>query len=139
VLDLRVFKNAWFGRFARKEKLSDTQLWNAVQDAERGLVDANLGSGVIKLRMARKGSGKSAGYRTIVMYRQGEKAFFVFGFPKNEQANIRDDEATQFKKAAKHILNMSEEQIDQLIDNGQLEEVTHGNEKIPQRCSGRHS
>lgn len=125
---MRVFKNAWFGRFARKEKISNTQLWNAVQDAERGLVDANLGSGVIKLRIARKGRGKSAGYRTIVMYRQGDKAFFVFGFPKNELTNIQNDEATQFKKAAQHILNMSEDQIDQLIDNGQLEEVTHDNE-----------
>ena len=97
---MRVFKNAWFGRFARKEKVSDIQLWDAVQDAERGLIDADLGSGVIKLRIARKGRGKSAGYRTIVMYRQGDKAFFVFGFPKNELANIRDDEATQFKKVA---------------------------------------
>lgn len=127
---MRVFKNAWFGRFARKEKPSDTQLWDAVQDAERGLVDAYLGSGVIKLRIARKGGGKSAGYRTIVMYRQGEKAFFVFGFPKSELTNIQDDEVKQFKKAAKHILSMSEKQIHQLIENGQLEEVTHDNEKI---------
>lgn len=129
---MRVFKNAWFGRFARKEKLSDLQLWNAVQDAERGLVDADLGSGVIKLRIARPGGGKSKGYRTIVMYRQGDKAFFVFGFAKNELANIREDEAAQFKKAATHVLSMSKQHIDQLIENGQLEEVAHGNKKISQ-------
>ncbi len=122
---MRVFKNAWFGRFARKENLSDQQLWAAVQDAERGLVDASLGSGVIKLRIARQGGGKSKGYRTIVMYRQGDKAFFVFGFPKNELANIQADDVAQFKKAAKHVLGMSDEHIHLLIENGQLEEVKH--------------
>lgn len=122
---MRVFKNAWFERFARKENLSDQQLWTAVQDAERGLVDASLGSGVIKLRIARQGGGKSKGYRTIVMYRQGDKAFFVFGFPKNELANIQADDAAQFKKAAKHVLGMSDEHIHLLIENGQLEEVKH--------------
>jgi len=84
------------------------------------------------VRLARQGGGKSKGYRTIVMYRQGEKAFFVFGFSKSELANIRDDEAAQFKKAAKHILNLSDAQIQQLIDNAQLEEVTHDHTKIPQ-------
>jgi len=132
VLDLRVFKNAWFRRFAQKEKLSDLQLWEAIQEAEHGLVDADLGSGVIKLRIARQGGGKSKGYRTIVMYRQADKAFFVFGFPKNELANIRGDELVQFKKAAKHVLGMSDAQIRQLIENGQLEEVMHDNPKISQ-------
>lgn len=122
---MRVFKNAWFERFARKENLSDQQLWTAVQDAERGLVDASLGSGVIKLRIARQGGGKSKGYRTIVMYRQGDKAFFVFGFPKNELANIQANDVAQFKKAAKHVLGMSDEHIHLLIENGQLEEVKH--------------
>ncbi len=96
-----------------------------MQDAERGLVDASLGSGVIKLRIARQGGGKSKGYRTIVMYRQGDKAFFVFGFPKNELANIQADDVAQFKKAAKHVLGMSDEHIHLLIENGQLEEVKH--------------
>lgn len=127
---MRVFKNAWFGRFARKERLSDQQLWHAIQDAERGLIDADLGSGVIKLRIARVGGGKSKGYRTIVMYHQGDKAFFVFGFAKNALANIRDDEVTQFKKAAKHVLDLSDAHICQLINNGQLEEVKHDNKKI---------
>ena len=76
VLDLRVFKNAWFVRFAKKERLSDLQLWAAIEAAERGLIDANLGSGVVKLRIARLGGGKSKGYRTIVMYHRGNKAFF---------------------------------------------------------------
>jgi hypothetical protein len=120
---LRVFKNAWFGRFARKENISAQVLWDAVERAEKGLVDADLGGGVIKQRIARPGESKSKGYRSIVLYRKGDKAIFVYGFPKSELGNIRDDEQEQFKKAAKSIFALSDEQIRQLIENGQFEEV----------------
>ena len=120
---MRVFKSAWFGRFARKEKISADVLWEVVDRAEKGLVDADLGGGVIKQRIARPGESKSKGYRSIVLYRKGDKAFFVYGFPKSDLGNIRDDELEQFKKAAKTILSLSDEQIRQLIENGQFEEV----------------
>jgi hypothetical protein len=120
---LRVFKNAWFGRFARKENISAQALWEAVDRAEKGLVDADLGGGVIKQRIARPGESKSKGYRSIVLYRKGDKAFFVYGFPKSDLGNMRDDEQEQFKKAAKSIRALSDVQIRQLIENGQFEEV----------------
>ena len=120
---MRVFKNAWFERFARKRKISEEVLWDAVDRAEKGLVDADLGGGVIKQRIARPGEGKSKGYRSIVLYRKGDKAFFVYGFPKSDLGNIRGDEEEQFKKAAKLILALSDDQIRQLIENGQFEEV----------------
>ena len=120
---MRVFKNAWFGRFARKRKISEEVLWDAVDRAEKGLVDADLGGGVIKQRIARPGEGKSKGYRSIVLYRKGDKAFFVYGFPRSDLGNIRGDEEEQFKKAAKLILALSDDQIRQLIENGQFEEV----------------
>ena len=82
---MRVFRNAWFGRFARKEKISAAALWEAVERAERGLIDADLGGGVIKQRISRPGAGKSSGYRSIVIYRKDDKAFFVFGFPKPDK------------------------------------------------------
>jgi hypothetical protein len=120
---LRVFKNAWFGRFARKENISAQVLWDAVDRAEKGLVDADLGGGVIKQRIARPGESKSKGYCSILVYRKGDKSFFVYGFPKSVLGNIRDDELEQFKKAAKTILSLSDEQIRQLIEIGQFEEV----------------
>ena len=120
---MRVFKNAWFGRFARKEKILAEVLWDAVNRAENGLVDADLGGGVIKQRIARPGESKSKGYRSIVLYRKGDRAVFVFGFPKSDLGNIRDDEQEQFKKAAKSILALSDDHIHQLIENGQFEEV----------------
>jgi len=120
---LRVFKNAWFERFARKEKISAEALWEAVERAEQGQFDADLGGGVIKQRIARPGGGKSKGYRSIVLYRKDDKTFFVFGFPKSEQDNIREDEEVQFKKMAKRVLALTDEQLQLLIAKGQFEEV----------------
>jgi len=120
---LKVFKNAWFGRFARKEKISADALWGAVERAESGQVDADLGGGVIKQRIARPGESKSKGYRSIVLFRKGELSFFVYGFSKSELGNIRADEEAQFKKMAKHVLSLTDEQLSKLVANGQFEEV----------------
>ena len=83
---MRSFKNAWFERFTRKQKLDAAALRDAIQRAERGLIDADLGGGVIKQRVARPGQGKSGGYRTIILYRQAHRAFFVYGFAKTNRA-----------------------------------------------------
>lgn len=120
---MRVFKNAWFERFARKEKISAEALWEAIERAEQGQIDSDLGGDVIKQRIARPGGGKSKGYRSIVLIRKDDKAFFVFGFPKSEQDNIREDEEVQFKKMAKQVLALTDEQLQLLIAKGQFEEV----------------
>lgn len=120
---MRVFNNAWFERFVRKEKISAEVLWDAVERAQQSQIDADLGGGVIKQRIARPGGGKSKGYRSIVLYRKDDKAFFVFGFPKSEQDNIREDEEIQFKKMAKQVLALSDSQLLRLIENGQFKEV----------------
>ena len=83
---MRIFTNAWLERFARKQRLDDDALREAIQRAEQGLVDADLGGGVIKQRVARPGQGKSGGYRTIILYRQESRAFFVFGFAKSQHS-----------------------------------------------------
>ncbi|MDO8811574.1 MAG: type II toxin-antitoxin system RelE/ParE family toxin [Gallionella sp.] len=120
---MKVFQNAWFGRFARKEKISADALWDAVERAENGQVDADLGGGVIKQRIARPGESKSKGYRSIVLFRKGELSFFVYGFSKSELGNIRADEEAQFKKMAKHVLSLTGSQLNELVANGQFEEV----------------
>lgn len=120
---MKVFKNPWFGRFARKEKISADVLLDAVERAEKGLVDADLGGGVIKQRIARPGESKSKGYRSIVLFRKGERAFFVYGFSKSDLGNIRDDEEDQYKKAAKLVFALTDDQIQKLVEKGQFEEV----------------
>lgn len=120
---MRIFKNAWFERFARKQKIPAAMLREAVQRAERGLIDADLGGGVIKQRVARPGQGRSGGYRTLILYRQAHRAFFVYGFAKSDQANISAEEDAAFKKSARHVLDLTDEQIAALIQSGQFWEV----------------
>jgi hypothetical protein len=121
---MRAFKNRPFARFARKAGLSDAALHAAVRDAERGLVDADLGGGVIKQRIARPGGGKSGGFRTIILFRAGALAFFVHGFAKSEQANIRDDELAAFRMLAAELLGYGDEAIARAVSAGVLIEVT---------------
>ncbi|MBU0655781.1 MAG: type II toxin-antitoxin system RelE/ParE family toxin [Gammaproteobacteria bacterium] len=120
---MQIFKNRWFVRFARREKISDDILFKVIEDAERGIIDADLGGHVIKQRIARPGQGKSGGYRTIVIFKQGGRAFFVYGFAKNERGNIDKDELVAFKKAAEHLLELDAEQLANLLENGALTEV----------------
>lgn len=120
---MRVFKNKPFARFARKARIADTVLCEAVSAASRGLVDADLGGGVIKQRIARTGGGKSGGFRTIILFRHGERAFFVHGFAKNERDNIRDDELAAFRMLAAEMLAYDDQALAMAIGNGTLTEV----------------
>lgn len=121
---IRIFKNAWFSRFAKRENLSDAVLRDAITKIEKGTVDADLGGHVLKQRIARFHQGKSGGYRTIILFQQGDKAFFVYGFAKQERGNIRKDELATFKQAAKHVLALSDEHINSLLDKEGLTEIT---------------
>lgn len=120
---MRVFKNGWFQKFARKEKISDAMLCEAVARAERGQIDADLGSGLIKQRLARPGAGKSGGFRTLVFFRTQQRAVFAFGFAKSDMANVDDADEAYLKKAAKLVLGFADEQMDAEIAAGRMLEV----------------
>ncbi len=89
---MQLYKLKAFARFQRRERIADEALMRAVRSAEDGLVDADLGGGLIKQRIARSGQGKSGGFRTIIAYRRGNRAVFLFGFAKSERENLDDDE-----------------------------------------------
>jgi hypothetical protein len=89
---VRIFKTKWFARYARRERIGDESLHEAIERAERGLVDAELGGNVIKQRVARRGQGRSGGYRMLIAYRRGDRAMFLYSFAKSERENIDRDE-----------------------------------------------
>ena len=120
---MRVFKNKSFARFARKARITDALLCAALDAASRGLIDADLGGGGVKQRIARQGEGKSGGFRSIVLFQQRERAFFVHGFAKNEQDNIKDDELEAFKMLAAEMMAYDEDALAKAIANGTLTEV----------------
>ena len=120
---VRILKNAWFQRFARRERMSDRALQEAIARAEEGIIDADLGGNLIKQRIARPGQGKSGGYRTVIVFRKEDRAFFIYGYAKSERDNIDQGETDAFKRAAIELLALSDEQIQRLIENGALTEV----------------
>ena len=95
---MRILKNKWFQRFAKKENLTDASLREAIGRATSGVVDSNLGACVIEQRVARPGEGKAKGYRTIIFFRQGALAIFVFGFSKSKRSNLTDREEMRLRK-----------------------------------------
>ena len=125
---MRIFRNNPFTRFAKKAALDDAALSRAVDDAERGLIDARLGGGVIKQRVARRGEGKSGGFRTIILYKVHALAFFVHGFAKKDQDNIERRELTAFKLLASQMLAYDDDQIARAVASGTLIEVVRGEE-----------
>ena len=120
---MRVFKNSRFHKFARKEKISDAMLCEAVERAERGQIDADLGAGLIKQRVARPGAGKSGGFRTLVFFRAETRAVFACGFAKSDMANLDDAEEAYLKKAAKLVLGFADAQMDAEVAAGRMFEV----------------
>ena len=120
---MRIFKSRWFQRFARKEGIADEALREAVARAEKGQIDADLGGEVIKQRIARPGQGRSKGYRTIILFRRGARAFFVYAFAKSQRANIDDDEEEQFKEAAKIVLSLMENALAVRLKRGDFVEA----------------
>ena len=120
---MRIFKNKPFTRFARKAGLGDPTLCEAIAVAERGLIDADLGGGVIKQRIARLGKGKSGAFRAVILYKRATRAVFVYGFAKNERANITQDEVATLKELASQILAYDDRALTQAVAFGTLIEV----------------
>jgi hypothetical protein len=125
---VRVYKVKVFARFQRRERIADAALTKAVRDAEAGLIDADLGGGLIKQRVARRGQGKRGGYRTVIVYRRGALAVFLLGFAKNERANIEDDELEDLRAQASAFLQFTTDQTEAAIAEGDLTEVSYENE-----------
>ena len=120
---MRIFKTKPFARFASHEGIDDEALCEAVRRAENGLIDADLGGGVIKQRLAREGQGKSGGFRSIVLFRRGEKAFFAYGFAKNDRDNIKRDELKAFRKLADEMLALDDKALATAMKNGTITEI----------------
>ncbi|MFO1125620.1 MAG: type II toxin-antitoxin system RelE/ParE family toxin [Methylocystis sp.] len=122
---MRIFKTKWFARFARKEKVGDARLCEAIGRAEKGGIDAALGGNLIKQRVARDGGGRSGGFRTIIAYRVKERSIFLYGFAKNERDNIDAEDLEILKRLARQFLPMSAAEIERAVEQGELIEVEH--------------
>jgi len=120
---MKVYLIKTFRRFQRKERLSEVALMQAVDRAEAGLIDADVGGGLIKQRIAREGQGRRGGYRTIIAYRAGQRAVFLLGFAKNERENLDSGELARWRTVGRVILEGDDNRIAAAIADGELTEV----------------
>lgn len=119
----RVFKTRHFDRWMRKTDLRDPALCRAVTEMERGLIDADLGGGVVKKRVALPGRGKSGSLRTLLATNRGDRWFFVFGFAKNERENISSKELEALRTIAEDLLKLTSTALDANVTDGALQEI----------------
>ena len=125
---MRILKTRSFKKWATRESLTDKHIAKAVAEMEQGLVDAELGGGLVKKRIAMGSRGKRAGARTIIAYQRHDKAFFVYGFKKNEKSNLDVTELVSLKQLGELLLNFSEAKLKSALVVGELYEVGHEKE-----------
>lgn len=122
---MKVYKTKGFAKFTRKKKINDSLLCEAVKRAERGLIDADLGNGLIKQRIPRPNEGRSGGYRAFIAYQVGDLTVFIYGFAKNEQDNINDAELEELHKIVGSTIRLDDDKIAQLVELEEWIEVKY--------------
>lgn len=124
----KTYRTRTFTRWMRKAGLSDEALSKAVAEMAKGLVDADLGGYLLKKRVALPGQGKRGGARTIVATKRAGNWFFLFGFEKNERANIDQDELKALQEVAKELLDLKDRRLAAAVAAGEIVEVLDGDE-----------
>jgi hypothetical protein len=120
---MRIYKTNGFLQWATKEGLTDNALRSAVTEMKNGLVDANLGGSVYKKRVALQGRGKSGGVRTLLAFKREDKAFFIYGFAKNQKANVKENELKALKLLATQLLGYTDAALTIAVNENELIEI----------------
>ena len=121
----RTFKTATFTRWLKKSSLTDADLCRSVSEMRRGLIDAHIGGHVVKKRIAPAGRGKSGASRTLIATNLGNRWHFLFGFDKNERANIDQTELQALQEVAKDLLRLDDTAIASALATNAIVEICH--------------
>lgn len=112
---MKKLSTKWFKKWSKKAKLSNQNLLNAIDALETGLSTADLGNHLFKVRIKPEHSGKSSGFRTIILFKADDRAIFLFGFGKNEKENIDKNELQYFKTLGNDLLSLNYKQLEKAI------------------------
>src|SRR5436853_6648346 len=119
----RIFKLPKFNKWMRQTGISDKELRFAVEEMSNGLIDADLGKGILKKRIPLDSRGKSGGARTIIATNKKSRWVFLLGFKKNERDNISETEKEALQEVASLFLHSSDSELDYAISRNELMEV----------------
>ena len=127
----RIFLTKKFAKWSGDVGLADEKLESTIVEVENGLIDADLGGSVFKKRIGINGQGKSGSLRTIIGFKEGERAFFLYGFPKGERDNITKKEKAALKEMAKVYFELNILQLKIALESGAIREITRRSEEKP--------
>ncbi len=122
---MNVYLSKAFARLAARDGLTNDNVCQAVTEMNKGLIDANLGAGLFKKRIAMPGQGKRGGWRALLGFKTGKKAFFLYLFSKNSRENIEDDEMKALKRLTKYYLSLNPGEIKTALQCCELIEVNY--------------
>lgn len=114
-----------FDKWARKQNIPKGELYKAIDEISDGSYEASLGGSLIKKRIKYQGQGKSSSGRTILCFKNNDRAIYIHGFSKSSQSNISPKELILLKEFAKIIMTLSPEALEIAIKNGDFIEVTN--------------
>ena len=105
-----------FKKWAKKVDLSEEALLNAIDDLEAGSSVASLGKSLFKIRVKRPHSGKSSGFRTIVVYRKADRCVYLHGFAKSKKDNISLKDLRDLQKFGSYLVNLHGKDLMDLVE-----------------------
>ncbi|MGO9768647.1 MAG: type II toxin-antitoxin system RelE/ParE family toxin [Roseiarcus sp.] len=111
---MRAYLPKSFERDAKRQRVSDHDCQEAIRKAESGLIDADLGGGLIKQRIPRSGQGAARGLRTVIFYKRGEVAVFLHVFAKSDKANLTTVELVEYKELVRGLEKLTETKLKEL-------------------------
>jgi len=120
---MQIFKTKWFQKWAVREGLKDEIPMAAVEEIRQGLIDADFDGHVVKKRIGTRGRGKSGSVRTLLAFQLDDKAFFIYGFSKNERSNVSQKELKALKLLASELLAYTGVALVKAMKAGELIEV----------------
>lgn len=117
----RVFKTAWFSKVARKARISDAELCEAMTEVMKGQC-VDLGGGVFKKRLNKNM------HRSIIVAKGAKYWVYTYLFAKKDQSNISPDELVEFRKLATLYAAKTQADLMKEIGAGELKEICNGGE-----------
>lgn len=131
---MKAYLTKSFQRLAKTEGVSDDECLEAIRRAERGLIDADLGKGLIKQRIPKGNRGAAKGSRAIIFYRRGKLAVFLHIFSKARKGNLTSSELAAYVSAAQELAQLSTDNLTAVVRARGWRELEYDPiEALPQR------
>jgi hypothetical protein len=121
---MKIYLLPYFAEWAKKEKITYSDLNKIANEVVNGLHDGDLGASCYKKRIAIKGKGKRSGARTIISYKIDNFVIYIYAYAKNTKSTLTPSEQNTLKIYSKEVLmKLTTKDIEKLLNNDELIEV----------------